>query len=122
MVLDGLTIDVQSSREAAVKLTCSDVATCVGKLTLTASATANKGKVRRAKAENIGTSGFSIAAGDEETIKFTLDKTGRALFTAAHGHLSATLTILRTAPLPKKTQTQRVELTQQKTAKRNGSS
>jgi hypothetical protein len=109
VILDGLTIEVQSSREAAVKLTCSDVATCVGKLAL-AVGEANKGKARRAKTENIGTASFSIAAGGEATIKLTLDKTGRALLTAAHGHLNATLTILRTAPLPSKTQTQRVHL------------
>jgi hypothetical protein len=108
VVLDGLTIEVQSSREPAVKLTCSDVATCAGKLTLTASATAGKGKARHTKIETIGTASFSIAAGDEATIKFTLDKTGSVLLSAAHGHLSATLTIVRAAPLPSKTQTQRV--------------
>jgi hypothetical protein len=118
VVLDGLTIEVRSSREAAVKLTCSDVAACAGRLTLTASATAGKGKARHAKTEGIGRARFSIAAGEEAAIKLTLDKTGRALLRAAHGHLSATLTILRTAPLPSRLQAQSVYLEQQKSASR----
>ncbi len=114
VLLDGLTIDVENSREAAVKLTCSDVAACAGKLTLTASAMLSKGKARHVRTEGIGTANFSIAAGEGQTIRVTLDKTGRALLSAAHGHLSATLTILRSAPLPNKMQTQRVHLEQQK--------
>jgi hypothetical protein len=121
VVLDGLAIEVLSGREAAVKLTCSDVATCAGKLTLAVSE-ANKGKGRRAKTDSIGTASFSIAAGDGATIELTIDKTGHALLTAARGHLNATLTIIRTAPLPSKTQTQRVHLAQQKTAKQRGGS
>lgn len=105
VLLDGLTIEVRSGREATVKLTCSDVAACAGKLTLTISATAGKGKARHAKTEGIGQARFSIAAGEEAATKVALDKTGRALLSAAHGHLDATLTIARTAPLPNKTQT-----------------
>lgn len=120
VVLDGANIGVENGRKAAVKLTCSDVATCAGKLTLTASATVGKGKTRHAKTESIGTAGFSIAAGDRATVKVTLDRTGRALLSAAHGRLSAMLTIVRTSPLPDKTQTQRVHLKQQKAAKAKG--
>jgi hypothetical protein len=119
VALDGLTIEVQNRRQAAVKLTCSDVATCVGELTLAVSEN-SKGKARGAKTESLGTASFSIAAGEEATTKITLDKTGRALLTAAHGHLNASLTILRTAPLPSKTQTQRVHLAQQKDPKQKG--
>jgi hypothetical protein len=39
---------------------------------------------------------------------------------AAHGHLSAALTIVRTAPLSHKTQTRRVHLEQQKAVKAKG--
>jgi hypothetical protein len=115
VVLDSLTIEAQSGRAAAVKLTCADVATCAGKLEL--SATTDKGKTRRARTASIGTASFSIAAGEESMIKLTLDRIGRALVSAAHGHLNANLTILRTAPLPSETQTQRVILEQQKKAK-----
>jgi hypothetical protein len=109
VLLDGLTIDVENSR-AVVKLTCSDVATCTGKLTLTASATAGKGKARPARTESIGTANFSIAADAGATVKVTLDKTGRALLSAAHGHLNATLTILRASPPPNETRSQHVRL------------
>jgi hypothetical protein len=120
VVLDGLTIYVQNSREAVVKLICSDIAPCVGKLTLTASSTASRRKMRRARSESIGVATFSIAADEKTMVKFALDKAGRALLSAAHGHLSATLTIIRTAPLPNKTQIQRVRLEPEKAARQKG--
>jgi hypothetical protein len=110
VILDGLTIHVENSREAAVKLTCSDVETCAGKLMLTASAAAGKSRARNAKTESIGTASFSITAGAETTVKVTLDKAGRAFLSAAHGHLNIALTILRTSPPPNKTQSQHVHL------------
>ena len=123
VILDGLIVHVENNREAAVKLTCSDIATCAGKLTLTASSMAGSGKARRAMTESIGTASFSIAAREQATVKFALDKAGRALLRAAHGHLSATLTIVRTTPLPKKRQTRRVRLEPQKAPKhKRGSS
>jgi len=120
VVLDGLTINVERSREAAVKLTCSDIATCAGNLALAASTTRGNGKARHARAESIGTAGFSIAPGGEATVRVTLDKIGRALLSAAHGHLSAILTIVRTSPPPKTTQALRVRLEKQKGAQRKG--
>ncbi len=57
-------------------------------------------------------------AGDTATINLTLNKTGRALLSAAHGRLSATLTILKTSPVPSTTQTQDVHLEQRKAARR----
>jgi hypothetical protein len=110
VILDGLTVDVENSREAAVKLTCSDVTACAGKLTLTASLTAGKGKARHARTESIGTVSFSIAAGAVAMVKIMLDSTGRALLSIAHGHLNAALTILRTSPLPNKTLSQHIHL------------
>jgi hypothetical protein len=114
VVLDSLTIAVESSRDAAVKLTCSDVATCAGKLTLTTSVTSGKGKARHARVESIGAGSFSIVAGAAATVDLGLNKAGRALLSAAHGHLSASLTIVRISPLPDKTQTQQVRLEQHK--------
>jgi hypothetical protein len=111
VALDGLTIAVESGRDASVKLTCSDIERCAGKLTLTASAAAGA-KARHGKDESIGTASFSIGAGEKATIKLALDKSGRALLSAAGGHLNATLTIVRTAPPPEKTQTERVRLEQ----------
>lgn len=115
VLLDGSTIGVKSGREAAVKLTCSDIQTCAGELTLTTNA--GKGKTRHAKTGSIGTAGFSIAPRGKVTVEVPLDKTARALLAAAHGRLGATLTIVRITPLPHKTQTQRVRLEQQKAVK-----
>ncbi|HSZ70746.1 MAG TPA: hypothetical protein VK756_10330 [Solirubrobacteraceae bacterium] len=95
-----------------VKLTCSDVATCAGKLTLTIRSNARKRKVLNARTVSIGTANFSIAAGAAATVEVTLDKAGRVLLSAAHGHLNATLIILRTSPPANKTQSQQVRLKQ----------
>jgi hypothetical protein len=117
VILEGLTLDVKNGLAATVKLTCSDVAACMGKLSLTASATTGKGKARRTKTASIGTVGFTIAAHGQDTVMVTLNKTGRALLKAAHGHLRATLAIVRTSPLPDKTQIQHVRLKLGKAAK-----
>jgi hypothetical protein len=113
--LDGSTIAVQSSGAAAVKLTCTGTATCAGKLTLTAKSK-GKGK-KKAKTETIGTAGFSIPAGKTAAVKLALNGAGKALLKAAHGRLSATLTILTTSPSPSNTQTDGVHLAQQKATK-----
>jgi len=112
---DGSTITVQSSGAAGVKLTCTGTDTCGGKLTLTAKGTAKKGK--KAKTETIGTASFSVAAGKTVTIKLTLNSTGKALLKSAHGHLSVTLTILKSSPSPTQTNTDSIHLTQQKASK-----
>ena len=98
--LDGTTINVQSTHRAAVKLICRGTATCRGKLTLTARITIGKGRRKQTKAATIGTASFSIKAGKAATVKLTLNGTGRALLTAARGHLSSSLTILEDAPAP----------------------
>ena len=117
--LDGSTITVQSSGKAAVKLTCTGTTTCAGKLKLTVKSAAKKGKKKskKVKTETLGTASFTIAAGKTATIKLTLNETGRALLSATHGHLSATLMILKSLPAPAATQTKSVHLVLQKAAK-----
>jgi sugar lactone lactonase YvrE len=109
--LDGSALGVRSG-VASVKLSCSGDATCVGKVTLTVKSKPKKGK--KAKAETIGTASFSVPAGATKLIRIKLQGTGRALLRTAHGHLSATLKIAKASPLPGKTGTQSVRLTQQK--------
>jgi hypothetical protein len=108
--LDGVTIDVQSNHDATVKLTCTGIVTCSGKLKLTAIGTSRKGKRKHTKTETLGTAIFSITADRATIIKLALNGTGRNLLSAAHGHLNATLAILKTSPVPTNTQTQRVYL------------
>ena len=116
--LAGSTITVQRSGEAQVKLACASTTTCSGKLTLTAKVTTRKGKKKQTKTQTIGTATFSIPAGKTVTIKLKLNGTGRALLSAAHGRLGATLTILKTSPAPSNTQTKSVHLAQQKATKK----
>ena len=59
---------------------------------------------KKAKAETIGRAAFSIPAGKTATITFKLNGTGRSLLGAAHGHLSASLTVLKSSPAPSQTQ------------------
>ncbi len=118
--LDGSAITVQRNHEALIKLTCTGAATCSGRLTLTVKRTTGKGKKRHTKTQTIGTATFSVAAGKSAIVKLTLNGTGRALLSAAHGHLSATLTIFEASPSPSNTQTHGVHLAQQKTKAKKG--
>ncbi len=117
IALDGSTITVQRNHEALIKLTCTGTATCSGRLTLTVKRTTGKGKKRHTKTQTIGTATFSIPAGKSETVKLTLNGTGRALLSSAHGHLSSTLTILKASPSPSKTQTHGIHLVTTKSKK-----
>ncbi len=115
--LAGSTITVQGTGAAAIKLACTGTGTCSGKLTLTAKRTTKKGKKKHTKTQTIGTATFSISAGKTATIKIALNAIGRALLSAAHGHLNATLTILKSSPPPAATQTASVHLALQKATK-----
>ena len=114
VALDGGAITVQSSGKAAVKLTCRGTETCSGKLTLTVKTMRGKREHRHSKTTMIGTGTFSIPEGETTTVKLTLNAAGRALLSAAHGHLSATLTVLKSSPLPPQTHSENVRLVQQK--------
>jgi hypothetical protein len=107
--LDGSTISVQIGGAAAVKLKCSGTRTCRGKLT--AEVAAKKGK--KTKTE-IGTVSFSVPPGTTKTIKLVLNTVGKALLSTDHGHLSGTLSIVKSSPSPSQTNTDSVNLVQQK--------
>jgi hypothetical protein len=109
--LDGTRVMVQSNGMALVKLNCLGIASCHGKLTLAAKVTSKaKGKKRRSRATTIGTVGFSIAGDETETVKVDLDAAGRTLLKADRGRLSATLTVLKSAPVPAQTHSETVQL------------
>jgi hypothetical protein len=112
--LDGFTVTIQSSGEAAVKLTCTGTATCRGKLTLTGKSAPTKGKKSKAETTTIGTATFSISPGKTATVKLELNGTGRALLSADQGRVSASLTILKSSPAPSQTHTENVQLVREK--------
>jgi hypothetical protein len=111
---------VQGNGVALVKLNCLGIASCRGKLTLTAKiAPKAKGKRKPARTiiSTIGTVGFSIAGDETKSVKVNLNAAGRALLKADHGRCSASLAILELAPGASNTQTKTVRLVQEKTAK-----
>jgi hypothetical protein len=110
----GSTISVQR-RAALVKLDCTGTQTCSGTLKLTAQRSTLEGNEKRTRTVPIGTATFSIAPGKTSTIQLKLNATGRALLHSARGHLSATLTILKRAPVPSQTRTETVRLNLAKT-------
>ncbi len=115
--LAGSIVTVQRGGKVGVKLTCTGTATCAGKLTLTGTSRTKKGKKSRTTTETIGTAPFSIPAGRTATISLALNGTGRALLRAAHGRLSAALTILKSAPSPATKQTKNVHLVEPRATK-----
>lgn len=115
VALTGTGITVQGGGTALVKLECLGEASCHGKLTLSvpaklASTAKAKGKKHPARAVRIGSAAFSIAGDTAKTVKLDLNATGRALLTADHGRLRASLEILELAPSPKNTQMKTVQL------------
>jgi hypothetical protein len=60
-------------------------------------------------------SAAGVSAQDKTaTIKLTLNTAGKALLSADHGRLGATLSILKSSPTPSQTHTESVHLMQQK--------
>ena len=104
---------VQSNGVGLVKLQCAGGASgenCAGRLTLSARAV-SKGR-KRSHATTIATAGFSIAIGKTASVRVKLNGVGRALLRKGHGRLTASLTILQSAPATH-TQTSAVHLRQQ---------
>jgi hypothetical protein len=112
VLLAGSTITAQGSGEAVIKLACAGTTKCAGKLTLTAESVTKKGK--KAKTEIVGTANFSIPPNETTSIKLTLNAAGKALLSADHGRLGATLSILKSSPSPSETHADSVHLVQQK--------
>jgi hypothetical protein len=117
--LGGTSITVLGNGTALVKLECLGIASCRGKLTLTAMRmTKAKGKGKeKTSTVTIGTVSFSIVGDETKAVEVKLSATGHALLGADHGHLSAQLAILELVPEPANTRTVGVRLVQQKGTK-----
>jgi hypothetical protein len=112
--LDSPRITTTSGGKAAVKLTCTGTAICRGKLTLTVKTRGRGKKKTRSETTTIGTVTFSISPGKTAIVKVELNRAGRALLSAGHGRLSASLAILELAPSPESTEVKNVRLVQRK--------
>jgi hypothetical protein len=119
--LAGTRISTTRAGEAAVELRCAGPLTCHGKLTLTVPRNEGKrGKGHRGESkqtETIGTAGFAIPAGRTVTVELKLGATGRALLGVDRGRLAASLTILKSVPLPSQTHSENVQLMWPKTSR-----
>lgn len=113
--LAGTQIRVQSGGMAAVKLTCTGMGTCSGKLKVTSTTTKGKGKRAVSTTKTVGTAAFSIVAGKTATVAVKLDVVGRALLKKDRGRLDATLTILESFVGSTTTRRESVRLVLQKT-------
>jgi hypothetical protein len=115
--LDGSTIAVRDNGEALLKLACAGTGACGGKLGLTGKVPLGKGKRVKAKTEILGTTDFSIPAGETASVEVALNRAGRTLLGAARRqHLSASLTVLKSLPAPVQTSTENVRLVGRKAA------
>jgi hypothetical protein len=108
-------IIVQSGHVSLVQLECLGAASCNGKLTLSAKipAKAKSGR-KHAHMVALGTTDFSIPGDEARAVKLDISATGRALLSADHGRLSASLAIHELPPSPESTLTKAVQLIQQK--------
>jgi hypothetical protein len=101
-------ISVQRNYRALFKLVGAGVGACSGKLRLQVRMKVSK---RRYRMRTIGSANFSIAASKHVTIKIRLNGLGRALLASRHGHLSASLVIVRSKPSPTRAHSASVHLT-----------
>ncbi len=120
IVIATTTFTIHSGR-AAIKLRCRGLETCSSGLMLTVKMKGTKGQGKKntakTKTTTIGTATFSIPAGKTTTVAVKLNATGRVLLSAAYGHLSADLTILKSSSVPTGTQTKHVHLVSRKATK-----
>jgi hypothetical protein len=107
--LDASTVGLQDDN-VVVKLKCSGVATCAGRLTLAARMTTHRDEHKHTAARAIGSGVFSVPAGHTKTARLGLNALGRALLRADHSPLEAVLTIFDTSPGPVGTWSENVEL------------
>lgn len=107
-------ISVLGHHRAVIELRGTGAGACSGVLTL-------RVKVKSAKAHGkkpktgmvvIGTARFSLAAGRTRAVSVALNAAGRRFLRAGRGHLNASLTILKSTPLPAQARSASVRLTQ----------
>jgi len=100
-------IAVQAHARALVRLKAAGAGTCRGSLTLKVKLKSAKG---RSRSKSIGVVSFSLAAGKVAAVKLALNASGRALLRADHGHLRASLVVLKSVPTPAQARTASVRL------------
>jgi hypothetical protein len=119
VTLASAKVIVQRNGRAQVELRCISTTVCRGTLKLTLAVRA-KGHRRARTTIGLGAAAFSLRPGRNTIVKLELSSAGRArLSAAAHGRLSARLTIVVSSPSPRRTQSHAVELVLRRRASRS---
>jgi hypothetical protein len=100
---------VSKGKLALLKLVGTGTGACRGSLRLRVKVKLHK----RTVLKTIGTAVFSISAGKRRTLSVKLNGVGRALLKADHGHLNASLLIVKSSPAPSLARSASVRLTPQ---------
>jgi hypothetical protein len=101
-------ISVQRNYRAIFRLVGAGAGACSGKLRLQIRMKLSK---RHYRTRTIGSASFAITASKRVTIKLKLNGLGRALLASRHGHLNASLVIVKSKPSPTRAHTASVRLT-----------
>jgi hypothetical protein len=118
VALASATVTVRRNGRAQVKLRCISTTICRGTLKLTLAVRA-RGRKHARTTIDLGAATFSLRSGRTTIVALELSSAGRArLNAAAHGRLSARLTIVVSSPSPRRTQTHAVHLVLQRRAGR----
>lgn len=99
---------------AIVKLRGAGVGRCAGKLRLRVKL---RGKGRKVTLKTIGTALFAVSPGRTTLVSIKLNAAGRARLAAGHGHLNASLLLVKSSPAPLQARTASVRLARQKLLK-----
>jgi hypothetical protein len=107
-------IGVVHDKLALFRLVGTGAGSCSGKLRLRVRVKLGHG---RFLLKTIGTAVFSISSGRRVSVSVKLNRAGRALLRADHGHLNASVLLVKSSPLPSLARTASVRLAPQRTAK-----
>jgi IPT/TIG domain/FG-GAP repeat len=99
---------------AIVKLRAAGVGRCAGKLRLRVKL---HGKGRKITLKTIGTAIFAVSPGRTMLVSIKLNAAGRSRLAAGHGHLNASLLLVKSSPAPLQARTASVRLARRKLLK-----
>ncbi|MHB8235350.1 MAG: S1 family peptidase [Solirubrobacteraceae bacterium] len=113
--LRATSVSVSKSGAALVKLACTGLGQCSGRLSLTVRRTFVKHGRRSVRVVSLAsTTSFSLAQGRTYSVRLWLTPQGRALLASGHGHLTARLTLVQLRPPPTLRKTSTVHLVRAK--------
>jgi hypothetical protein len=110
VALAGTTVMVGHHGQALVKLSCRGNTACEGELVLAAKMTVEVKGRKASRTVPIGQASFLVPAGQTAAVQIKLGALGRRLLGTGHGSLSARLAIVKSAPAPRQSLREDVQL------------